>query len=170
MAEEFCLIMIRSSETIIRYLGTITEPCTERFRLLDVHDYNFNKSDQFATEILEIWIVSNYGKSNDTEMVSCKVPKNGGSTDRSDETAFSSSMQWFGDSSKSLVLRILIYLVTSNLPKNLFYDRPTWLVSAFIKTGIKAPVGSRNSRCPITLRSEAIEPEWVVNEMYVLLS
>ena len=42
--------------------------------------------------------------------------------------------------------------------------------SAFTNTGIKAPVGSRNSRCPITLRSEAIDPEWVVNEMYVLTS
>ena len=43
-------------------------------------------------------------------------------------------------------------------------------ISAFISTGITAPVGRRNSRCPITLNIEAIDPEWVVNEMYVLSS
>ena len=43
-------------------------------------------------------------------------------------------------------------------------------VSPFISTGITAPVGRRNSRCPMTLSIEVIDPEWVVNEMYVLLS
>ena len=52
----------------------------------------------------------------------------------------------------------------------LFYDDSEGAVSAFTNTGITAPVGKRNLRCPITLSSEAIDPEWVVNEMYVLSS
>ncbi len=53
---------------------------------------------------------------------------------------------------------------------NLFYNGSAWAISALINTGITAPVGRRNSRCPITLRSEAIDPECVVNEIYVLSS
>ena len=52
----------------------------------------------------------------------------------------------------------------------LFYNDSEGAVSAFTNTGITAPVGKRNSRWPITLSSEAIDPEWVVNEMYVLSS
>ena len=44
------------------------------------------------------------------------------------------------------------------------------VVSPLISTGIIAPVGRRNSRCPITLSIEAIDPECVVNEMYMLSS
>ena len=55
-------------------------------------------------------------------------------------------------------------------PANVLYDGSALVKLALTNTGIKAPVGMRNSRCPITLRSEAIDPEWVVNEIYVLPS
>lgn len=40
-----------------------------------------------------------------------------------------------------------------------------YIVSAFTSTGITAPVTKLKSRCPISDRIAAMEPEWLVKEM-----
>ncbi len=44
------------------------------------------------------------------------------------------------------------------------------IVVPFTKTGITAPVAKENLRCPIAVKSDPIEPEWLVSEMKVLSS
>ena len=45
-----------------------------------------------------------------------------------------------------------------------------WVRSAFTKTGITAPVPKRKGRCLMARSKAAMDPEWLVNEINVLLS
>ena len=59
------------------------------------------------------------------------------------------------------------FIVGSTTPYEAHFesDRTT-----LINTGITPPVRRRNSRWPTRRSMEAIDPEWLVNDMYVLLS